>query len=598
MKKSSRLKAQNSKGIWFYISWAGLFCLVGAVVYFWPQLSVFFSFNEDDILASRGTIYDRNYKELAVSRERVSVHALTRRIENVEQTALKLSIVLDRDVKEILELLNSSSGLVCIQSSIDQVDEENLQQLNLPGIIMKPGKEKVRFYPENTSAAHILGFSEHGVGLAGVEYNYDRLRYQGRMPAESLTEIDRDGRNLVLTIDLKIQKIIEEFIHKISLLQSDVEIAACMMAGRTGAIIGAANYPFFNPNFFREYDGVPDNILLEPMAVPQNLRFMLRDAAQIKNESGNAAALPWSISYPVIDFGAEMKMWSLLGFDEQPKYDFSLNDYEKKALELAVPLRNARTGVGFVPIHASPIQMLSAFTAMVNGGIKVTPFVCDKVVDDKGKKSFSVEHEKAGQVFGKQVSVEITRSIMAKVRRNRFGGRYIFGTSLQYDNQGGGRNYTKNQIIIAPVPFYDPEVVFMMVIRDHRARPYEKNSNLVDKLDFEEPVSDLLSSLVPLQRSMKDAAGLMQAEETREENFPNIKRTVIKKTALQVKVQPTMPDLLGVSLRKSLRMLSGKGVKVKIEGTGVVVEQNPPPKTVLKKGDVCRVRLEPKKQVI
>ncbi len=54
-----------------------------------------------------------------------------------------------------------------------------------------------------------------------------------------------------------------------------------------------------------------------------------------------------------------------------------------------------------------------------------------------------------------------------------------------------------------------------------------------------------------------------------------------------------MPDLTGLSLRKSLRLLEGKGVDVRIYGTGVVVDQSPSPGTELEGRAVCQISLEP-----
>lgn len=54
-----------------------------------------------------------------------------------------------------------------------------------------------------------------------------------------------------------------------------------------------------------------------------------------------------------------------------------------------------------------------------------------------------------------------------------------------------------------------------------------------------------------------------------------------------------MPDLKGLSLRKSLRNLQDLKLEIQISGTGVVVEQMPPPGIQIKQGELCRLVLKP-----
>ncbi len=222
MTRKSRLRVQKKKERKVWLSMA-FFCLVGLLCWQSPlskslvtQLDGIIGLSAGDDVADRvdrGSIYDRNYKELAISLEQVALYGVVREIDDAWETAVKLSAVLEKTPEEISSLLNSDAQRIWIQQSVDQIEEDRIRQLNLPGIGLHT--KTSRYYPEHQTAAHLIGFSEGNIGLAGIEYQYDRIKdLSSRRSSDSsdfvatahAEESANKAESLVLTVDLKIQK--------------------------------------------------------------------------------------------------------------------------------------------------------------------------------------------------------------------------------------------------------------------------------------------------------------------------------------------------------------------------------------------------------
>jgi cell division protein FtsI/penicillin-binding protein 2 len=144
---------------------------------------------------------------------------------------------------------------------------EQIQQLDLKGII----GERVyrRVYPNRQLAAHLLGYvNREERPLAGIEFYTDfYLRGQsgwqegerdgrGRPLAQfSTRDVPKaDGFNVVLSIDAKVQDIVEQELDYIAKKYQPLKASIVVSNPRTGFLLGMANYPSFDPN---EYNLVP-----------------------------------------------------------------------------------------------------------------------------------------------------------------------------------------------------------------------------------------------------------------------------------------------------------------------------------------------------
>jgi cell division protein FtsI (penicillin-binding protein 3) len=213
-----------------------------------------------DVDPRRGTIFDRNGAELAMSIDVDSVFAVPSEIPDQETTAQILAKVLDLDPQELLARIKSQRNFAWVKRRVDGDVSERVRALNLRGIYFR--KEPKRFYPKRDLAAQTIGYvGTDDEGLGGLEREFDDdLR---GMPGREMIFVDArrqwygrverqpdPGQNLVLTLDATIQYIAEKELEQ---AMTDTKAAAGTVIVQnpyTGEILALANRPTFNPNVF------------------------------------------------------------------------------------------------------------------------------------------------------------------------------------------------------------------------------------------------------------------------------------------------------------------------------------------------------------
>src|SRR5258706_1453741 len=211
-----------------------------------------------EITPKRGIIYDRNMHALAMSVPVKSAFAVPAEIADESMAAGLLSGVLGVPQDVLQARMASSRSFVWISRKLPTEKVEAIEALNLKGVYFQD--ENQRFYPKRDLAAHVLGFVDPDEkGLAGIEYQLDS---QIRSKSEKIMvmadarqrwfdggEAQRErGANVVLTLDEKIQYIVQRellaAIEKTHALAGSVIV----MNPNTGEILAMSNWPRFNPN--------------------------------------------------------------------------------------------------------------------------------------------------------------------------------------------------------------------------------------------------------------------------------------------------------------------------------------------------------------
>src|SRR5713226_1271475 len=211
-----------------------------------------------EITPKRGSIYDRNMHPLATSIPVDSAFAVPSELADEQLAARLLSGVLGIP-REILEArLESSRSFVWIARKLPPEKAEAVASLNLKGVYFQ--KENQRFYPKRDLASHVLGFVDlDEKGLGGIEYELDS---QIRSKNEKIIvmadarqrwfdggEAQRErGANVVLTLDEKVQYIAERELGAAIAKTRAIAGTVMVMNPSTGEILALANWPKFNPN--------------------------------------------------------------------------------------------------------------------------------------------------------------------------------------------------------------------------------------------------------------------------------------------------------------------------------------------------------------
>src|SRR5215470_5180927 len=210
-----------------------------------------------EITPKRGSIYDRNMDPLAMSIPVDSVFADPIEVGDAQLAAQLLSRVLGMPSEVLEAKLQSPQGFVWIARKVPPDTKEAVEALNLKGIYFQ--KENQRIYPKRDLAAHVLGFVDlDEKGLGGMEYELDK---QIRGKSEKIVvmadarqrwfdgaEARRErGADVVLTLDEQIQYIAERELAAALAKTHALAGTVVVMNPNDGEILALADWPKFNP---------------------------------------------------------------------------------------------------------------------------------------------------------------------------------------------------------------------------------------------------------------------------------------------------------------------------------------------------------------
>ena len=220
------------------------------------------------ITAKRGTIYDATGKYiLAVSSsvEAVTVNPTNIAKEDKEKVAKALSEIFELDYEKVLKKVSKRSS---IETIIKKVDKEKTDELRIwmeeTGITagINIDEDTKRYYPYGDLAAQVIGFcGSDNQGLDGIEAKYDeelkgtngRIERQTNAAGVSLGDEEYvpaiDGNDLILTIDMTIQSIVEKYLEEACIDNVCTDGGSIIaMDPRNGDILAMATYPSYDLN--------------------------------------------------------------------------------------------------------------------------------------------------------------------------------------------------------------------------------------------------------------------------------------------------------------------------------------------------------------
>ena len=485
----------------------------------------------EDLVPERGRVYiedrfTKNLYPLAINKRLALVYAIPRQIENVDDSADKLAGILEIPADEIKDKLNKEDDLYePIKHRVTDDKVEEIKKLDLPGIRFQP--EDWRYYPDGEFAAHILGFvgfvEDEKKGRYGIEGYYNDLLAgkkgylaiekdaTGRlisMGDKSFAKA-KDGDDLVLTIDrfiqFKVENKIKEAVEKFGAQKGTVVIAN----PHTGEIIALANYPTFNPNKYSEVEEADvfsntavyslyepgsafkpiimtsalDLGLVSPHTTVEDSGSIKVDEFTIRNFDGGASGtvtmteiLEKSINIGMVQIAQKMgreRVYDYVdnfGVNELTGIDLNTEAYSELPNHQQwsdADLATISFGQG---ITITPIQLVTATSAIANGGKLVQPHIVKKIVRSTGEEEIIASKE-TRQVVSPSVAAT-TGAMMVSVVENGFGepakvpGYKIAGkTGTAQVANPNGPGYDPGQKItsfIGFAPVEDPQFVMLV----------------------------------------------------------------------------------------------------------------------------------------
>ncbi|MBC7962250.1 MAG: transpeptidase family protein [Steroidobacteraceae bacterium] len=583
-----------------------------------------------DLPPVRGSIFDRNGTPLAESIHMDSCYAEPKRIKDVNGTAAVLAPMLGVPKKELVAKLSINKSFTWVARWLAPETAARIKNMKLPGIGFAP--ESKRFYPNVETAAHVLGFTGRDPnGLEGIELRYDStiLGNTGYM----ITERDALGRNIaikntvikdsspgnsiVLTLDKTIQFIAEKELAKAVIESNAKSGMVLIMESDTGKVLAMANYPTFNPNSYSRYslaqlrnrvvaDSFEPGSTFKVFTIAAALEAGAVKATDVYNcENGT-----YRIANRVIH---DDHPHSRLTVSEIIKYSSNIGSakigFKMGEERLSGYLRNfgfgARTGIdlpgeasGYMKrnwygidlatiafgqgVSLSTIQLVSALSAIANGGTLMKPYLVERILDDSGKEVQRFEPQVVRRVISTETARKVSKMMetvtgeggtgtKAAVDGFRVAGKT--GTAQKVDPVT--RTYSPSKRIgsfVGFVPADKPKLTIAVIIDEPQGVKY---GGVVAAPAFKEIAQNTLAYLkiapnmpttrtqVPIE-SKNDPAS--EPESVSEGN--------IEEMAADGAV---MPDFRGMSMRSVLQVMEKRGINIRLIGSGRAAEQSPPP---------------------
>ena len=220
------------------------------------------------ITAKRGTIYDSTGKyvfAVSSSVETVSVNPTNIAEENKEKVARALSDIFELEYETVLKKIRKRSSIETIVKKVDKEKTDELRNwMEETGIStgINIDEDSKRYYPYGDLAAQVIGFcGSDNQGLDGIEAKYDeelkgvngKIERETNATGESLGGENyvapTAGNNLILTIDMTIQSIVEKYLEEACIDNVCTDGGSIIaMDPRNGDILAMANYPSYDLN--------------------------------------------------------------------------------------------------------------------------------------------------------------------------------------------------------------------------------------------------------------------------------------------------------------------------------------------------------------
>lgn len=233
------------------------------------------------IIASRGTIYDRTKKNILAqssSVETVTVNPINISNDKKEIVAKALSELLELDYEKVLKKVkNDKSMIETIKRKITKEEADNVRRWKIESGIyngINIDEDMKRYYPYGNLASHVIGFvGSDNQGLDGIEAKYNEvltgkngsiskmLDAKGNSIGDSreILEDGLKGNDVVLTIDVNIQSIVEKYLEEACIENECTDGGnIIVMQPKTGDILAMATYPYYDLN--NPYEIVDENI--------------------------------------------------------------------------------------------------------------------------------------------------------------------------------------------------------------------------------------------------------------------------------------------------------------------------------------------------
>ncbi|MCH8325189.1 MAG: transpeptidase family protein [Bacteroidetes bacterium] len=606
----------------------------------------------EKIQAERGLIYDRNNVLLVYNRNDATFYldlSKTNR-QTKEELAKIFSKLTHKTQQFFLTKMKGENKTITLAQHVLLTDAKSLMKLKLPGYYYRKGISRDYYY--NNFASHILGYvNTQYKGVNGVENYFDNelagingQRLVVRDATGKIITVKEDrtknvitGNNIYLTINKSYQKILEEELNNGLKKYQGKYAIGIIMDPNNGEILALANSSGYDPNNYWKYNdaerknrAVTDTY--EPGSTFKSITIATLLDQNLVNENDivftengrykfsntyvtDTHKRGWLTVTEVIKYSSNIGIAKLVQkIDNEIYYKylrgFGFGNYTSVSLpgevkgRLKKPDQWSKISKEFMSfgyeIAVTPIQLISAYSALVNGGKLFKPQIIKKITDASGNIVINSNPNLVRTVISKKTSERI-RNILATV----IDGGTGIKAKIKFINAGGktgtsqrliNGTYSKskyNSSFVGFFPVDNPQIICLVLVNSPKvgkyggqvAAPIFKNiseriiknnfNKFLEKKEFFIPINNTKTVYVKKVLQTKGNLKYLDLDFTGD----------ISKARMNV-----MPNLINRTLSEAISILTKLGLNFKVRGAGKIVKQSITPGTKLRAGLMCNIK--------
>lgn len=471
----------------------------------------------------RGSIVDKNGVVFAHDIPSTSVMVVPSQIKDPTSTAKKVSEVLEGDEAKLYETITKHVSTQKLQPEgrlISDKQANELENLDLEGVYLV--QDSLRNYPNNNYLAQVLGFTGiDNQGLAGLELQYNdilsaksgalNIPFDAKGQHVDLYnesyEAPGKGMDVMLTIDSEIQNIVEREMNNLVKRYKPKSCLALAMNPKTGEILAMVSKPDFDPNNYQAYSSdiynrnLPIWMSFEPGSTFKSVTFasalelklfdMFKDTYFDKGYEmvGGARIKSWKAGghgqqtfLEVLENSSNpgfVEISRRLGLDKEVEYVKKFGFGEKTGIDLpgessGIMFKKSEMGeveqatVAFGQgLSVTPIQLVSAFSAIVNGGTLYQPYITKSINDPITHDAvMKYQPTKKHRVISEDTSKQMRYALESVVANG--GGKQAYLEGYKIGGKTGTAQKAENGVysstnymlsFLSAAPMEDPQIV-------------------------------------------------------------------------------------------------------------------------------------------
>lgn len=489
--------------------------------------------SEYSVFPARGKILSLDNSVIASNQPAYLLFAETRKLPKNHDYIYKIAKMLEIQEASIAASLNTDKTWVSVTRGVTLEQKKSVEKLEIAGLGFE--QENVRFYPEGSSSARLLGFVGRDLngepkGYFGIEGYYNEIltgkpgfvraekdALGAPMPIGQQNRIDAiEGADMVLNIDIGIQAVVQEHLLEGIERYEATSGSVIVMRPKTGAIIAMASYPSYDQRHYSDYDSTLYKNPIVADTFEPGSTFKVVTMASAINEKAVEPSTTYMETGPVEIQGYKIRTWNdkyggktnmtqvlerssnvgmvfigkqlgvepfykyirefgfgaLSGIDIQEEVSSSLRGSGSwKEIDLAT----ASFGQG---IAITPIQLIRAVSAIANGGELVVPRIASFVRFDD-ERTINLMNEPTRKVITPVTANIVTEMMVSAV--NNGDARWAKPKGFRIAGKTGTAqvpvegHYDPNRTVtsfIGFAPADDPEFIMLVILREPQTSPW------------------------------------------------------------------------------------------------------------------------------